>query len=134
MRNEIGDCTMVKEHKYTMLWDKKEKDRITKWGKEQGYSGLAKLIEASLDIVQRHPELLQPQEKYEPHESEKILETLKQAKIEASQELLETLTDHSNRLDRMEKLIEGIALKVGMSKKELKEAQKKDLSSEAIFE
>lgn len=125
---------MVKEHKYTMLWDKKEKDRLTKWGKEQGFSGLAKLIEEALKVVQRHPELLQPQEKYEPKESEKILESLRQAKIEASQELTDTLIDHSNRLDRMERLIEGIASKVGMSKKDIKKAQKKDLSSEAVFE
>ncbi len=125
---------MVKEHKYTMLWDKKELDRLTKWGKEQGYSGLAKLIEASLEIAQKHPELLQPQEKYKPNDSEKILETLRQAKIEASQELTETLIDHSKRLDRMEKLIEGMALKVGMSKNDIKKTQKKDLTSEAVFE
>ena len=122
---------MVKDHKYTMLWNKEEKERLTEWGKSHGFSSLAKLIEASLDIVRRNPTLLEPTENPEPM---KLLEELKNAKINALSETQDNFQVMDERLDRFEKILIHLALKSGVAKSDLLMFQGKDASGEAVFE
>ena len=122
---------MVKDHKYTMLWDKEEKERLTEWGKKHGFSSLAKLIEASLDIVQRNPTLLEPTENPEPM---KLLEELKNVKIEALSETQGYFQTIDERLDKLEKIVTHLALKSGVAKADILKFQGKDASGEAVFE
>lgn len=122
---------MVKDHKYTMLWDKEEKGRLTEWGKNHGFTSLAKLIEASLDIVRRNPTLLEPTENPEPM---KLLEELKNAKFNALSETQDNFQAIDERLDRFEKILIHLALKSGVTKSDLLKFQGKDASGEAVFE
>ena len=123
---------MVKDHKYTMLWEKEEKDRLTEWGKGQGFTSLAKLIEMSLEIVQRNPKLLQITEN--PTDSLQLLEELKEVGFGTSEEITYKLNSHSEKLAIIDRQLEWIMTKLGASSKDIKKVRKKDLSGEVIFE
>lgn len=123
---------MTREHKFTMLMDVKEKDRITAWGKTQGYSSLAKLIHEALNVVQRNPSLLQPTENDTPVQ---LYEDLKKAQQEASEELEEVLIDTSTKITQILRLQEKMALKLKISEKQIEKTRTTvDHSNEAVLE
>lgn len=125
-------CHMTKDHKYTMWFDKAEKERISEWGKTQGYSSLAKLIEDSLDAIQRNPHLLHPTEN---QDATQILESLKDLQSGGmTDEISQLLQKLSDKVDRLEQGQEWIMSKLGATKKDKHRIYKQDPSNEAVFE
>lgn len=123
---------MVKDHKYTMWLDKEEKNRLTEWGKTQGFTSFAKLIEASLDVVQRNPSLLQPTES---QDTTKILESLKDLQTGGlTQEIQETLNAILEEQKKARKERELIMSKLGTTKKEIRKLHKGNSINEAVFD
>lgn len=120
-----------KDHKFSMRMSKEEIARYTEFGKEQGFRTLSKLIRASLDIVQRNPSLLQPTE---DKSWIGIMDRLQNAKEKASEEQELAYTGLNTRLEKVERIIEQIALNTGMTETQLKKLKKEDTSNEAVFE
>ena len=113
---------MVKDHKFTMMIDKKEKDRLTVWAKEQGYNSLAKLIRESLDIVHKNPILLQPTESDIP--------------IRLYKDLRKDFEKWTHEIEqRFEKRFERMGSELGMTKRQIKNTKViTDFSHDAVLE
>lgn len=115
-----------------MLFDKSEQVRLKEWGRTQGFTSLAKLIEAALDAVQRNPSLLQPTE---DNSSVKILESLKGLQIGGlTNEIKEVLEQHTNKIKNLDKKIDWLLQKQGATKKDIKLIVKNDLGHDAVFD
>lgn len=120
----------TQDHKFSMRMTKEEIAEFTKFGRGQGFRTLAKLVRKSLEVVQRNPSLLQPTE---DKSWVGIMERLQNAQEKASEQQ-QTYAGFGTRLEKVERIIEQIALNTGMTKTQLKKLQKKDTSSEAVFE
>ncbi|UCG03081.1 MAG: hypothetical protein JSW11_03645 [Candidatus Heimdallarchaeota archaeon] len=126
----------LKDHKFMMLMSQEEKAHYEKIREAHGFTSLAKLIRASLDIVQRFPELLEPTERVNGSGTQQVLEAIQrlEQKELAVEKMGEILKTQAEKINKIERLLESFALKKGMTKKEIKRAYKKDLSGEAVFE
>jgi hypothetical protein len=107
-----------------------KKKKYKEFGKAHGFNTLSKLFFASLDVVMRNPSLL---EVTEDTGSEKILESLEES-LSVFDDQTESFNKIFQKFDQLERFQEFIAKKLGATDTEIKEAQKKDISGEAVFE
>ncbi|MHA1976906.1 MAG: hypothetical protein ACW98I_08415 [Candidatus Hodarchaeales archaeon] len=121
----------TEKNPYTIHFSAEERNRLKDFANVHGYSTESGIIKDSLKAVYQNPTLLEPTESVSFQEN-----------IEKLQEAVKTSIDHKSaynaeidiRLEKLERLVEGIALKVGMTKKEVSNAKKKDRSGEVVFE
>jgi len=118
---------------FTMRMDPKDKERYSKLAKKHGYT-LAKLIREGLRVVEENENFLDPT--VNPY-----LARIQQAQLgehkeltDSFQSVTQTQEGFNTRLTNVERLLEKLALHEGLSKKDIKKAQKKDISGEVVFE
>lgn len=136
MKLEIED--MVKEHKFTIRTTKEELARWDKFAKDHGQTSVAKLIREGLRVLEQNPHFLDPtQNPYLASIREGYLEYRKEA--QDFEKYIQAMDERITQIERdgsdTKAILEKFVLKgKPLTKKELKEAKKKDLSSEAVFE
>ena len=119
---------------FTMRMSKKDNKRFSDFGKKYNLS-LAQLVREGLRILEGNPNHLD-------HTVNPYLLAIKDAQLGAHQERIEYNEHLEERIIRVEqsvgnieRILEKFVTKgKPLTKKELKEAQHKDLSSEAVFE
>lgn len=115
---------------FTIHFTSEERERLKEFGKKHGYATLSGLIRSALDVVMRNPELLHPTEDKSARE---LLDSLRTS-YEDLTEIPTILREITKKIDRISNSQEVFAKKLGVTHKELKRAQEKDLSGDAIFE
>lgn len=119
---------------FTMRMSKEEKKRYDKLAAKHGKSR-AELVREGLRVLEENPNFLDPT--VNPY-----LEKIQSSQREAHQERLDYYDQFEQRLENVEQTVGNIERILEkfvtkgkpLTKKELKQAQKKDDSSEAIFE
>lgn len=110
-----------------------EKEHYSKIAKEYNLT-LAQYIREGMEVLERNPSFLDIT-------SNPYLSAISKAQEEATQERDEYIQTIESRLTNLEKstgnierILEKLALSQGLSKKDIKKAQKKDISNEAVFD
>lgn len=116
---------------YTIQLSDEERELYDSFAQKHGYTTLSRLIRQALEVVIRTPSLLEPTESFDITKLTEAIEKAGQATIQEQIPFFQGLED---RLFKVERLMEALALQAGMSKKDIKKAQKKDDSSEAVFD
>lgn len=121
----------TKRNPYSIDFSDEERKKLKTFAEEHGYSSESKVIKDALRVIYKETSGIDPTTIFNPDE---FLKTFETKSAEAIQEQYEVLLKFNDRLTNVESLIEGIALEVGMTKKDIKKLQKKDITGEVIFE
>ena len=121
---------MPTDEKYDMRLSKEEQAKWKEFGKKHGKTSVAKLIRASVEVVQRNPSLLQITETVE---SAKMLESIEES-LSVFDDASESFEKIYQKIDQLQRFQEWIVKKLGASETEIKTILKKDISGEAVFE
>lgn len=116
-----------------MRMDQEDKDRYNKLAKKHGYK-LAKLIREGLRVLEENENFLDPTVNPYFERIQSAQRESDQERLDDSENLKQRLTNVEQAIGNIERLLEKLALHEGLSKKDIKKAQKKDISSEAVFE
>ena len=119
-----------KTHKFTLMINPEEKKRLSAWGKKHGFSSLSKLFFASLDVVQRNPNLLEPTES---NDIAKVYEVIQES-YSSFELFLQYLQTIQFKVETLERAVDWLMEKQGVTEKELKKIYQEDETGDAIFE
>ena len=119
---------------FNMRMSEEDKERYSKLAKKHGIK-LAKLVREGLRVLEENPNFLDPTVNPYIESIKKAQLGAHQERIEYNEHLEEEIFNLKQSVGNIERILEKFVTKgKPLTQKELKEAQKKDLSSEAVFE
>lgn len=121
---------MSQDQKFEMRLNSQKRALWEEFMATEGYKKLAPFIRDCVDAVIRNPHVLHPTKVV--RESDEILKKLIETSNQSTKELTDVSSVLTHRIDNLEVLLKEIALKQGLTKKQIKKALQKDLSHEWV--